>query len=235
MLVDNLRNVQLAINEALAKRKVPNKTFLTGADVTVVAVTKNHPAEVICEAIAAGLTDIGENRVQEAKHKQETHGKKGRWHLIGHLQSNKVRQAVHLFDVIESVDSEKLLRLIDSEAAAIGKVQDVLLQVNVAAEEQKSGFTYDEYEKAVPLTREFKNIRVRGLMILAPKCDDPEQVRPVFAEGYRLFCELKETLPGVDTLSMGMSGDYAVAVEEGANQVRLGTILFGARDYTLQI
>ena len=142
MLADNLKLVQQKIQAALDKR---NEKKITGASVTLVAVTKNHPPEVITESLALGVQNIGENRVQEAKHKQEAIGKQGFWHLIGHLQTNKARQAVAHFDLIESIDSERLLAAVDKEAARIGKVQDILLQLNIAHEEQKSGLDREDY------------------------------------------------------------------------------------------
>ena len=232
MLAENLQLVQQRIQAALAKRK--NKELLTGNDVILVAVTKNHPPEVITESLALGVQNIGENRVQEAKHKQEVLGKQGYWHLIGHLQTNKARQAVAHFDLIESVDSEHLLAAVDKEAARIGKVQDILLQLNIAHEEQKSGLEKDEYLALLPKLPEYKNVRLRGLMVIAQKCDDVEETRPVFAAGYRAFARLKEQYPEIDVLSMGMSNDYMIAIEEGANVVRVGTALFGQRDYNMK-
>ncbi len=232
LLADNLKQVQAVIATALAVRK--NKAALTGDSVTLVAVTKNHPPEVITDIEALGVGNVGENRVQEAKHKQETLGKQGYWHLIGHLQSNKARQAVALFDLIESIDSEHLLAAVDKEAARIGKVQDVLLQLNIAHEEQKSGLDREAYLELLPKIDEYKNVRLRGLMVIAQKCDDVEETRPVFAAGYRAFTRLKKERPEVDLLSMGMSSDYRIAVEEGANIVRVGTALFGQRDYSLR-
>ncbi|MGM9561664.1 MAG: YggS family pyridoxal phosphate-dependent enzyme [Phascolarctobacterium sp.] len=232
MLAENLKLVKQQMQAALAKRK--DKNLLTGNDVILVAVTKNHPPEVIAESIALGLQNIGENRVQEAKHKQEAIGKQGLWHLIGHLQTNKARQAVAHFDLIESVDSEHLLAAVDKEAARIGKVQDILLQLNIAHEEQKSGLERDEYLALLPKLGAYKNVRLRGLMVIAQKCDDVEETRPVFAAGYRAFVRLKEKYPQVDLLSMGMSSDYMIAIEEGANVVRVGTALFGQRDYNLK-
>ena len=154
--------------------------------------------------------------------------------MIGHLQTNKARQAVALFDLIESVDSERLLALLDEEAGRIGKLQDVLLQLNIAKEEQKTGFSKEEYLAVLEKLGDFKNIRLRGLMVIAQACSDIEETRPVFAAGYRAFCRLKETHPEADYLSMGMSNDYTVAIEEGANMVRVGTALFGQRDYSLK-
>ncbi len=232
LLADNLKQVQAVIATALAVRK--NKAALTGDSVTLVAVTKNHPPEVITDIEALGVGNVGENRVQEAKHKQETLGKQGYWHLIGHLQSNKARQAVALFDLIESIDSEHLLAAVDKEAARIGKVQDILLQLNIAHEEQKSGLDREAYLELLPKIDEYKNVRLRGLMVIAQKCDDVEETRPVFAAGYRAFTRLKKERPEVDLLSMGMSSDYRIAIEEGANIVRVGTALFGQRDYSLR-
>lgn len=230
MLADNLKLVQQKIQAALDKRK--EKEMLTGSQVTLVAVTKNHPPEVITDSLALGVRNIGENRVQEAKHKQEAIGKQGYWHLIGHLQTNKARQAVAHFDLIESVDSEHLLAAVDKEAARIGKVQDILLQLNIAHEEQKSGLDKDEYLALLPKLGDYKNVRLRGLMVIAQKCDDVEETRPIFAAGYRAFVRLKEQHPEIEVLSMGMSSDYMIAIEEGANVVRVGTALFGQRDYS---
>ena len=231
MLADNLKIVQEKIEASLQKRK---EAMQTGDAVTLVAVTKNHVPEVITEALSLGVECIGENRVQEAKHKKEVLPAGGKWHLIGHLQTNKARQAVALFDLIESIDSERLLALINDEAARIGKVQDVLLQLNIAKEEQKTGFTKEEYLAVLEKLGEYKNIRLRGLMVIAQACSDIEETRPVFAAGYRAYCRLKEAYPEVDCLSMGMSNDYTVAIEEGANMVRVGTALFGQRDYSLK-
>ena len=195
MLADNLKIVQEKIEASLQKRKEVKQT---GNVVTLVAVTKNHAPEVITEALSLGVECIGENRVQEAKHKKEVLPAGGKWHLIGHLQTNKARQAVALFELIESIDSERLLALINDEAARIGKVQDVLLQLNIAKEEQKTGFTKEEYLAVLEKLGDFKNIRLRGLMVIAQACSDIEETRPVFAAGYRAYCRLKETHPEVD-------------------------------------
>lgn len=222
------------MDDALSRRRSKYRELETGSGVTLVAVTKNHPPEIITEVQKLGVMNVGENRVQEAKHKQEALGKQGYWHLIGHLQSNKARQAVALFDLIESIDSRHLLEAVDKEAARIGKVQDVLLQLNIAHEEQKSGFEKDEYLALLPELDKYEHIRVRGLMVIARKSDDIEDTRPVFAAGYRAFVRLRKLRPDVELLSMGMSNDYSVAIEEGANIVRVGTALFGARDYSLK-
>lgn len=231
MLSKNVETVLTRINQALAMRKEVKQT---GEKVTLVAVTKNHPADVILASMALNITDIGENRVQEAKQKKNIVPHGPRWHLVGHLQTNKIKQAVELFDIIESVDSEKVLDAIDKAALQQGKIQDILLQLNIAEEEQKSGFDIGSYKDILPRLAEYKNVRIRGLMVIARKCEDVEETRPVFKRGYEEFCKLKEYLgtKDVDILSMGMTHDYWIAIEEGANSVRIGTALFGERDYS---
>ncbi|MCD2435472.1 YggS family pyridoxal phosphate-dependent enzyme [Acidaminococcus sp. NSJ-142] len=233
MLQENLAKVQAKVQEALANRK---EKKATGDKVTILAVTKNHPPEIVTEALAAGLTDVGENRVQEAMHKQEVLPPGGVWHLIGHLQTNKAKHAVEHFAIIESVDSEKIMQHLDKEAAALGKVQDVLLQINEAGEEQKSGFAPEEFRAVIPKLGNYPHLRVRGVMVIAQATDQVEETRPVFAAGYQDFLYLKNQLqsPACDTLSMGMTHDYWVAIEEGANEIRVGSALFGARDYSLK-
>lgn len=137
-----------------------------------------------------------------------------------------------LFDLIESADSEHLLAALDKAAAQQGKVQDVLLQINIAREQQKTGFLPEDYTAILPQLDTYQNLRVRGLMVIAPLCENIEDTRPVFKEGYRCFCQLQAQRPGIELLSMGMTHDFTVAVEEGANIVRVGTALFGKRDYT---
>lgn len=203
--------------------------------VKLVAVTKNHDVPSMLEALAAGITAVGENRVQEmlAKHPMiQAAGKSPEWHLIGHLQTNKVRQAVPIADLIHSVDSEHLAVEIDKVAAKLGKRQDVLIQVNIADEESKFG---TESGQALPLAKiisQLEHIRLCGLMTIAPYTENPETVRPVFKELYQLYAELKNLkLANTDIqwLSMGMTNDYMVAIEEGANLVRIGTGIFGSR------
>ena len=228
MLADNLRNVRETIASAIANRTEEKET---GDSVCLVAVTKNHPAAVITEIEALGVGTIGENRVQEAREKQEQIGHPGRWHLIGHLQTNKAKQAVELFDLIESADSEHLLRALEKEATKQDKVIDVLLQINVAREPQKTGFLPEEYDAVLPLLDSFPHIRVRGIMVIAPNTSDQEVLHAVFRQGYEYYCKLKKQRNDIDYLSMGMTSDYAIAVEEGANMVRVGTALLGARNY----
>lgn len=228
MLADNLHNVKETIASALARRTERKET---GDEVCLVAVTKNHPAAVVTEIQSLGVGNIGENRVQEAREKQQQVGHPGKWHLIGHLQTNKAKQAVEFFDLIESADSEHLLRALEKEAAKQGKVMDVLLQINVAREPQKTGFLPEDYEAVLPLLDSFPHIRVRGIMVIAPNTPDQTVLHSVFRQGYDYFCKLKRQRMDIDFLSMGMTSDYAIAVEEGANMVRVGTALFGARDY----
>ena len=228
MLADNLHNVKETIASALARRSERKET---GDEVCLVAVTKNHPAAVVTEIQSLGVGNIGENRVQEAREKQQQIGHPGKWHLIGHLQTNKAKQAVEFFDLIESADSEHLLRALEKEAAKQGKVMDVLLQINVAREPQKTGFLPEDYEAVLPLLDSFPHIRVRGIMVIAPNTPDQTVLHSVFRQGYDYFCKLKRQRKDIDFLSMGMTSDYAIAVEEGANMVRVGTALFGARDY----
>jgi len=200
--------------------------------VRIVAVTKGHPLERAREAAAAGLLDLGENRVQEALAKQDAWpAAPVRWHLIGHLQRNKARLAVGRFALIHSLDSIRLAEALEAAAAAAGSVQDVLIEVNVAREPQKSGATPEEAPALVGRVAELPHLGVRGLMAMAPYGAAPRVQHEVFG-GLR---ELRDRLsrdPELATLtelSMGMSDDFEAAVEEGATMVRLGTVLFGER------
>jgi len=197
--------------------------------VTIVAVTKTRPAAVVRAAAAAGLSDFGENRVQEALAKQEElHDLAVRWHLIGSLQRNKARHAIHRFGLIHSVDSLELARELDRRAAP-GRTQPILIQVNCTAEPQKGGVEPGELPALLDQMAGFPRLELRGLMTMAALTDDPAQQRRAF----RLLRELRDQAERrgirLPELSMGMSGDYQVAVEEGATMVRLGTILFGER------
>ena len=200
-------------------------------DVEIVAVTKTHGAEVVKEAWDAGLGIVGENKVQEAAWKKPASVSGPQWHLIGHLQSNKVRHALELFDFIHSVDSEKLADRINFIADEIGAAPHVLLEVNVSGEKSKSGMAPEAVKSALEHIRlECPRITVEGLMTMAPFSEDPEDARPYFRRLRELRDELQDSLGvGLPRLSMGMSGDYEVAVEEGATWIRLGTVLFGER------
>ena len=200
--------------------------------IILVAVTKNHGVELMREAIDAGATDIGENRVQEAAEKFPALERNVTRHLIGHLQTNKVKPAVKLFDLIQSVDSIHLATALDKAAASVGKVQDILIQVNAAREPQKSGVLLEDLNALIELVDAAKNLRLRGLMMIAPNLPDVEDCRPLFRQMRTLFDELKSARTAFDFLSMGMTHDYKIAVEEGANVVRIGTAIFGERLYT---
>ncbi|WP_406669949.1 YggS family pyridoxal phosphate-dependent enzyme [Methanolobus sp. ZRKC4] len=200
--------------------------------IKLVSVTKTIDAERINESIRAGATIIGENRVQEFEEKFDEILPCEK-HLIGHLQTNKVKKAVQLFDVIQSVDSLKLIQEIDRKAMDIEKVQKVFLQVNIGNEPQKYGFGQDEIRQIIPEISSLKNIQVTGLMCIPPFVT-PDQVRPYFKQMKALFDEMKlENCSNINIreLSMGMSNDYMAAIEEGATMVRVGSAIFGSRKY----
>jgi pyridoxal phosphate enzyme (YggS family) len=200
--------------------------------VTIVAVTKTHPAAAVRAALAAGLRHIGENRVQELEQKVDEVGRSAAcWHLIGHLQRNKVRRALALFDLIESVDSIRLARALSEEAARAGREVEALVEVNVSGEASKSGFPVDQALDGVAAVAALPGLRVQGLMTIGPLTDDRAAIRAAFARMWSLFESCGRAVPGFTArfLSMGMSGDYELAVQEGSNLVRLGTVLFGER------
>ncbi len=203
-----------------------------GDRVTIVAVTKGHPIEALCAAREAGLRVIGENRVQEARRKRDRTGDLGlAWHLVGHLQRNKVRHALSLFEMIHSVDTLRLAETIDSEAAKSGRRARVLVQVNASGEETKYGVPVGEGLEAVRRICELPHLRVTGLMTIAPLTNDERVLRDTFRRTRELFERCGASVEGFEArdLSMGMSNDYEIAVEEGATMVRLGTVLFGER------
>lgn len=234
LIENNIKQILQNIEYARSKR-----TDGSAADgVCLIAVTKNHDAEAVKAAAAAGIAVVGENRVQEAKLKQAQAEVSLAWHLIGHLQTNKARQAVKIFDMIQSVDSWHLAEEINRVALLSGKRQDILLQVNIAQEATKFGLVEEEtLEIAARVAAELEAVRICGLMTIVPAAKDSETVRPYFRQMRLLFQKLQGlALPGVDCrwLSMGMTNDYQVAVEEGANIVRVGTGIFGPRSYGVQ-
>jgi len=199
-------------------------------DIRLVAVSKVVEPERVREAIAAGVTDVGENYVQEAAAKRPQVGVGARWHMIGHLQRNKAAQAVQIFDMIQTVDSQRLAEAIGKRAEAAGRAMPVLLQVNTSGEESKSGAAPEEVERLLESVREVGGVRVEGLMTIGRWDPDPERARPEF----RLLAELAQRLEersGAELrwLSMGMSHDFEIAIEEGANLIRVGTGVFGPR------
>ncbi len=197
---------------------------------TLIAVTKTIDCERIKEAYDAGCVCLGENRVQEMMEKFDTFPD-AKWHLIGHLQKNKVKYVVGKACLIHSVDSLELLEEINRIAEKKGVVQDVLLEVNISGEITKYGLTTEEIKDIIIKMGELVNTRLRGFMTMAPKCDDTEEVRWVFKRAKELFEHYKTLCPTVDILSMGMSNDFVTAVEEGATMVRVGSRIFGERIY----
>lgn len=200
-------------------------------DIELVAITKNVDIDLIKTAIRAGITNFGENKAQEISRKYEQLRNETNisWHFVGHLQRNKVKLIIDFVDLIQSVDSLKLVEEIDRRAREKGKTQNILVQVNTAKEEAKYGLGKEEVEGFLRRATAFSNVKVNGLMNIAPFVADSREARPVFNEMKMLFEELKETnIPGIELeyLSMGMTNDFEVAIESGANMIRIGTGIF---------
>ena len=228
-MVSVVENLQFVMNEIEVSRS--KRIFAKDEPVTLVAVTKNHGVEMMQQAIDAGVLNIGENRIQEATEKFKSLNREVTRHLIGHLQTNKAKQAVRLFDLIHSIDSENLAAAVDKAAYSIGKIQDVLIQVNPAKEETKFGVYEENLQPLIATIDNLKNIRLRGFMLIAPNYSDVENCRPLFRRMNEIFFEVRKTRQNFDFLSMGMTHDYKIAIEEGANVVRIGTAIFGERNY----
>ena len=202
--------------------------------VQLVAAAKTRSADEILEAINSGVKIIGENYVQEAEQAYDSVGKAAKWHFIGHLQSNKVKRAIRIFDMIETVDSVELAMEIDKRCSQMGKVMPVLIEINSGREKQKSGVLPEDTEQLVRELAQLKNVKIMGLMTMGPRFGDPEDSRPYFVATREIFERIKKlALPNIEMsyLSMGMTNSYKIAIEEGANIVRIGTRLFGERDY----
>lgn len=234
----NATDAALAARAAEVRDRVARAAARAGRDpstITLVAVTKTVPAGVVRAAHALGFSVFGENRVQEAQAKIGELGREGmRWELIGRLQSNKAARAVELFDRVQSVDSVRLTGMLDAQAAKRGSTLPVLLEVNIAGEESKSGFAPGELMEAARAVAALPHLRPEGLMTVAPLTERAEDVRPVFRRMRELRDALRGAVPlgpggGWDALSMGMSDDFEVAIEEGATIIRLGRALFGER------
>lgn len=226
MIAANLEEVRARIDQACARCGRDPK------EVTLIAVSKTKPLEDLQAAYAAGSRDFGENKVQEIVSKEPEMPEDARFHMIGHLQRNKVKQVLKHVVMIHSVDSVRLAQQIQEDAVKEGIHVDVLLEVNVAKEESKFGFLPEEVEEALETIRNFSNVHIRGLMTIAPFVEDSEENRPVFQKLYQLAVDIKsKNIDNVTmaVLSMGMTGDYEVAVEEGATMIRVGTGIFGAR------
>lgn len=220
-LPDRLRDVRARIDAARDKGG-------HGQSVTIVAVTKTHGADAVQAAWDAGLGDVGENRVQEALSKMDSVSAPVRWHLIGHLQRNKVK-SLGRFHLVHSVDSDRLAEAVSDFGTQQGRPVDVLMQVNVVGEESKGGFQPGEWQRSAERLAGLAGLRVRGVMTMAPLDADESTLRTVFAGARHARKALCAAGHHATELSMGMSNDYEIAVEEGATMVRLGTILFGAR------
>ncbi len=207
-------------------------------EIKLVAATKMNDASRVREAIAAGVDICGENRVQELTEKLEQGAYEGcPLHFIGHLQKNKVKYIVGKVELIHSVDSVELAGVISKKAQSLGIVQDILLEVNIGGEEAKSGFAPEELDSAMPALANLSGIRVLGLMAIPPICENSEENRAYFRRMKQLFVDIERKKYDnnyMTFLSMGMSADYEVAIEEGANLVRVGTGIFGARNYALK-
>lgn len=230
--MNDIKNRLLTIQDEIqSAARAANRT---PDEVRLVSVSKRKSAALVKEAVDAGVTILGENYIQEAIDKIETLGEiPAAWHFIGHLQSNKARFAVKYFDLIHTVDSLKLAKEINKQAKKIGKIQKILIQINISQEASKSGTGADDALALVKEISPLENVSVRGLMGMPPFFGAPEKARPFFKAlaGIKTAIE-RENIPNVsmDHLSMGMSGDFRVAIEEGSTMVRIGTAIFGERE-----
>ena len=225
-LKKRLENVKDRINKAALKCSRDPESIL------LVAVSKTIPANSVREAIEAGVTTLGESYVQEARNKFNVLGRYPvSWHFIGHLQSNKAKYAVRLFDLIHSVDTLKLAGELNKQAKKVNKIQDVLIQINISKEPSKSGSDIENAKNLIKDIVLFENLSVKGLMAMPPFFNNPEKARPYFIALRNLRDQIQKVFPGVilNELSMGMTGDFEVAIEEGATLVRIGTAIFGER------
>jgi len=230
MVAENYRDVEQKVCEACVR------SGRSREEVTLIAVSKTKPVEMIREAMEAGADVFGENKVQELCDKYEVLPKELHWHLIGHLQRNKVKYIVDKAELIHSVDSLRLAEEISKEALKKNVQVNILIEVNVAEEESKFGVTVADTEELIRQIALLPNIHIQGLMTIAPYVTDPEENRPVFRTLKKLAVDIKmKNIDNVhmDVLSMGMTGDYQVAIEEGATMVRVGTGIFGERDYSI--
>ncbi len=227
--------MSIAVNYAEVKARMEAACARAGRDpkeVTLIAVSKTKPVSMLLEAYEAGSRDFGENKVQEITEKFPQMPEDAKFHMIGHLQTNKVGQVIEKAVLIHSVDSVHLAEKIEKEASKRGLVKDILLEVNVAEEESKFGLSLDEVIPVLETIKTFPHIRVKGLMTIAPFVEDAEENRKHFKELHQLYVDIKTKNIDNGTmsvLSMGMTGDYEVAVEEGATMIRVGTGIFGSR------
>ncbi len=230
MLKENLQEVEQRICDA-CRRAGRNRE-----EVTLIAVSKTKPVEMLKEAYDLGVRVFGENKVQELTEKYELLPDDIHWHMIGHLQTNKVKYLIGKTELIHSVDSLKLARVIEKESEKRGCITDILVEVNVAEEESKFGLKMEEVIPFIENASQLPHINVRGLMTIAPFVENPEKNRTIFADLHKLYVDIKEKNIDngtVNILSMGMTNDFEVAIEEGATMVRIGTGIFGARNYNI--
>lgn len=230
MLRDNLREVEQKISEACERAGRKRE------EVTLVAVSKTKPVSMLEEIYDENIRHFGENKVQELVDKYGQMPKDIHWHMIGHLQRNKVKAVIDKATLIHSVDSIRLAEAIEQEATKKDIIVDILIEVNVAEEDSKFGLKVDEVMSMVETIATFPHIRIKGLMTIAPFVDDPEENRPVFAQLRKLSVDIaNKNIDNVSVgiLSMGMTNDYQVAIEEGATIVRVGTAIFGERNYNV--
>ena len=220
--------------------EIRGKIEAINKNVKLLGVTKTFSVEAVDSAVKAGLTEFGESKVQEAADKIDTINRmhKGiKWHFVGHLQSNKVRKVVEKFEVIESCDSAGLLEKISSVSLEAGRTTECLLEIKVSGEETKFGILPEDALSVIEKVKNLGGIRIKGIMTMAPYSDNPENARPYFKRAKELFDAIQSSNPGgnvtMEVLSMGMSDDFKPAIEEGSTQVRIGTAIFGRRDYTL--
>ncbi len=228
MLASNLQEVERKIIEACKKAGRARE------DITLIAVSKTKPVPMLREIYDLGVRDFGENKVQELTDKEPQLPADLRWHMIGHLQRNKVKQVIDKAVLIHSVDSVRLAKTIEAEAAKKDIIVQILLEVNVAEEDSKFGLKLDEVLSAVEKIATMPHVRIKGLMTIAPFVENPEENRTVFAQLQKLSVDIAEKNidnVSVDILSMGMTNDYQVAIEEGATMIRVGTGIFGEREY----
>ena len=230
MVTESLKEVEKKVEEA-CKRAGRERS-----EVTLIAVSKTKPVEMLQEVYDTGVRDFGENKVQELSDKYDVLPKNIRWHMIGHLQRNKVKYLIGKTVLIHSVDSLRLAEQIEHEAAKADTIMNVLIEVNVAGEESKFGTTCNEAIELVRAVAALKHVKIKGLMTIAPFTDNPEDNRIYFKKLKQLSVDIKsKNIDNVDMdeLSMGMTGDYEVAIEEGATMVRVGTGIFGERNYQI--
>lgn len=230
MLKENLQEVERRIQAAC------DRAGRERSEVTLIPVSKTKPVSMLREAYDLGVRVFGENKVQEIRDKYEALPKDIDWHMIGHLQTNKVKYIVDKVKLIHSVDSLKLVEVIEKEAEKHNRIVDILLEVNVAEEISKFGLKTSEVLPFTEKIEKYPHINMRGLMTIAPFVENPEKNRTIFADLHKLYVDIKSKNidnGNVSILSMGMTNDYEVAIEEGATMVRVGTGIFGARDYSI--